>query len=75
MGGLLGEEREVSKEKQINFFPVEGKRKENCADCKYHAFLYDCYYCVNENCDRHGKHEDEFERSDDLCDEGADEDE
>ena len=43
-----------------------------CAGC---PFMYDCYYCVNENCDQHGKHEDEFERSDDLCDEGADEDE
>ena len=42
-----------------------------CAGCPF----MDCYYCVNENCDRHGKHEDESERSDDLCDEGADEDE
>ncbi len=43
-----------------------------CAGC---PFMYDCYYCVNEDCDRHGKREDEFELTDDFCDEREGEDE
>ena len=49
------------------------------ADCTFECvgcqFQYDCYFCTNENCERHGKTEDEFERTDDFCDESDEEDE
>ena len=36
----------MSKEKQINFFPVEVKTKENCADCKYHDVFWEGAGCI-----------------------------
>lgn len=46
---------------------VCGAEADCVIECVGCPFMYDCYYCANEDCDRHGKREDEFERTDDFC--------